>query len=276
VAIVLLVLGGLAVVAADVAVWVRGIVMDRESFVTALRPLADDEDLLDGLTVELTDRVLGLQPVAGRSDADELRPLIEEALGVVMAGPLFDTMWTDAARLAHDQVVRLVREGGDEVRLDLGELLTRVDDLLEAGGHDILDEDRIERIDDVVVTTGDRVAQAIDAIAAVEQLGLVLPFVALALFAGAVVLARRRGLAIGLVGVATAAGALVALALAFAARSWIVGRVDAGARRRAVGDVWDGLVDPLHRQSYVLLAIGVAVAVGAAVASRMVAATPDP
>lgn len=261
----LLVLGGLAVMAAGVATWVRGVVLDRDAFVDALRPLADDEDLREGLVVELTDRVLSLQPVADRDDG-ELAVLIEDALDTVLTGPLFETIWTGAARLAHDQVERAVRDGGRRVELDLGELLVRVDDLLETGGRDVLDDEQIERIDDVVVTRGGQVAHVVDVLHAVERLAVVLPFVALALLGGAVALARRRSVAIALVGAVLALAGGGTLAAAALARGWAVGRVEAGARRSAVSDVADGLFGPLHRQSWILLAIGVAVAVGGGVA----------
>src|SRR4030095_1627042 len=47
-AVLLLVLGGLAVVLADVAVWARAFVLDRDSFVTALPPLARGAEGRDG------------------------------------------------------------------------------------------------------------------------------------------------------------------------------------------------------------------------------------
>jgi hypothetical protein len=276
--VVLVVLGGLVVVAANVATWVRGAVLDRDTFVDALRPLADDEDLREALELELTDRVLAFRPEAapdrGDGDDEELAAAIEGALDVVLTGPLFETMWTDAARLAHDQVERLVHDGGRRVELDLGELLTRVDQLLEEQGHDLLDEERIERIDDIVVERDDQVAQVVDAVQLVERLAVVLPFVALGLFAGVVALTRRRALGVAATGAAVAVAALVTLAVAFVARSWVVGRVDAGPRRAAAGDVWDGLLGPLRDQTLLLLGVGLAVAVGAGVISRVAGDDP--
>jgi hypothetical protein len=268
VAAVLVVLGGLAVVGANVATWVRGTVLDRDRFVDALRPLAGDEDLRAGLTAELTERVLALQPAPSRDD-DELASAVESALDVVLTGPLFETMWTDAVRLAHDGVVRLVEDGGPRVELDVGEVLTRVDHLLQEQGHDLLDEDRIEEIDGIVVGRTRRVAWAIDTIRLVERLAVVLPFVALGAFAALVALARRRALAVTASGVATAGAALVTLVAAVAARSRVLGLVQSGARRSAAGDVWDGLLDPLSRQSLLLLGLGLAVAAGGYVAHRI-------
>jgi len=272
-AVVLVVVGGLAVVGAHVATWVRTTVVDRDSFVDALRPLAADEELRDGVAAELTERILAAQPSASRDD-DQLETAIAGALDIVLTGPLFETMWTDAARLAHDQVHRLVEEGGTRVELDLGEVLTRVDHVLEEQGHDLLDDDRIEEIDGIVVTVDGRSAQAIDAVQLVVRLAVVLPFVALGLFAGAVVLARRRALAVAVAAAATAVAALVTWVTAILTRSWVVGQVEAGPRRSAVGDVWDGLLDPLHRQTLLLLAAGLVVAVAAFVVDRIVANEP--
>ena len=274
--VVLVVLGGLVVVAANVATWVRAAVLDRDTFVDALRPLADDEDLRDALELELTDRVLAFRPDAAPDGGgeEELAAAIGGALDVVLTGPLFETMWTDAARLAHDQVARLVHDGGRRVELDLGEVLTRVDQLLEEQGHDLLDEERIERIDDIVVERDGQVAQVVDAVQLVERLAVVLPFVALGLFAGVVALTRRRALGVAATGAAVAVAALITLAVAFVARSWVVGRVDAGSRRAAAGDVWDGLLAPLRDQTLLLLGVGLAVAVGAWVISRVVGDDP--
>lgn len=273
--VVLVVLGGLVVVAANVATWVRAAVLDRDAFVDALRPLADDQNLRDALAVELTDRVLTFRPEAAPDGDDEqIAVAIESALDVVLTGPLFETMWTDAARLAHDQVTQVVRDGGRQVELDLGEVLTRVDQLLEEQGHDLLDDERIERIDDIVVGRGDQVARAVDAVHLVERLAVVLPFVALGLFAVVVALTRRRALGVAASGAAVVVAALVTLAVAFLARGWVVGRVEAGPPRAAAGDVWDGLLGPLRDQTLLLLGVGLAVAVGTWIAHRVTGDDP--
>jgi hypothetical protein len=264
-AVALLVLGGLVVALADVAVWARALVLDRDGFVTALRPLARDEDVLDGLVVELTDRVLTVHP--GVEDA-LLRELVADTLHDVVRSPTFATLWTDAARLAHDQLVRLVRTGGHRVELDHGPALTEADALLTGDGHDLLSPAQVERIDDIVVTRSHQLARVVDTIDLVERLALVLPVVAVALLAGAVLLARRRARAIGIVGGAVVAAALATLAVLVGARQAALGRVDRGPRRGAAADVWDGVLDPLRHQTWGLLVVGAVLAGAVWLAAR--------
>lgn len=268
--VVLLVVGSLAALLANLAFWTKAFAYDTDEFVAALAPLADDKEVVDGVATELTDRIMDLQG----GDNKELRSVVDTALRQVLESPAFKTIFTEAVRVAHDQLIEFAGGDRESAVLDLDDVLVRVDSILNGAGKDILSGQQIEKIDDIVVKTRGRLDTALKIVDGVERGAIVLPILALTLFGVALALSpdRRRTLAqIGL-------GVAIAMVLTFGLL-WL-GRRDAtdrvhGVYRRAVEHVWDGAVESLNKQTAWVLALGALLALGGWIVGRITSRGDD-
>ena len=250
--VTLLVLGCVAALLANLAVWAKTFAFDTESFVDALEPLATDEDVIDAVALQLTDRVMSLQP----GDDPQLEALVKGTLNSVLESSAFLEIWTQAARTAHKEFVRFASTSGGDSTLDLDDVLTKVDALITASGRDILSPAQIERIDDVVVKTQGHLDLTLRIIDGIERAAVVLPFVAIALFAAALLVADDRRRTLARIGWGVAIAMVATVGLVFVARRDVLGLVDDDVYRRAVADVWDAVVHSLFVQTAVVFAVG--------------------
>lgn len=262
--VVLLVVGSIVALLANLAVWSRNFAYDTDAFVDALAPLASDKEVVDGVADELVDRVMALQG----GDSAALRSLLDSTLREVLESSQFETIFTEAVRIAHEQLVELAGGDRQQVVLDLDDVLVRVDSLLEGGGRDILSGTQIEKIDDIVVKTRGRLDTALKIVDAVEKGAIVLPIAALTLFGVAVALSPNRRRTLARIGVG------VALAMVVTVLLIRVGRIDAtnrvtGVYQRAVEHVWDNVAESLYHQTAWVFAAGVVLAVAAWMVGRL-------
>lgn len=257
----LLVLCCLAVLVGNVAVWSWSQIGDTDTFVANVAPLADDPDIVAGVAEELSQRIVQKIPEAPEA-------LVTALLREVLDTQLFREVWTDGIRAAHRRFLDTVDSGSDELRLDLGPVLTQVNSLLPAGLN-VLDPDEIEDIDDIVVWRSDRVGQVAEAVRINNWLAWLLPPVALGLAVAALLLstntwrtARHLGLGIAL------AMALTALVTWLVRRDVLTG-IRNSLERAAAEDVWDTASQRLWHQTLILLALGLALAVVAMVCQQV-------
>ena len=255
---VLLVLGCMAVLLANVAWWARAFAYDESAFVDALEPLATDEELVDGIAVELVERIMSVQP----GDDGTVRSVVDGAVHEVLSSSEFRTIWSEALKVAHQQLVRFV-DDGNRVALDLDDVLTEVDALVSKEGRDILSGATIERIDDIVVTTEDRLDLVLTIVDTVERLAVVLPFVALGLFLAALVWAPSRRRTLAWIGFGVALAMVATVGVLWLLRLDVLGRIDDGVYRRAAEQVWEGVTESLLWQTAVVFGAGLAVGAGA-------------
>ena len=140
----------------------------------------------------------------------------------VVASPQFAVVWERVNRLAHEQVITLLEgnEGGavsaqgDTITLNLGPVIQQVKERLVAEGFTLAE--RIPTIDrSFVLVQSEGVTKAQGVYRLLNTLGTWLPFIAIAMLALGVFLARdrRRALLRGSLGVV---GAMIVLGLALA------------------------------------------------------------
>ena len=249
---VLLVLGCVAVLLANVAWWARAFAYDESAFVDALEPLATDEELVDGIAVELVDRIMSVQP----GDDGTVRSVVDGAVHEVLSSSEFRTIWSEALKVAHQQLVRFV-DDGNRVALDLDDVLTEVDALVSKEGRDILSGATIERIDDIVVTTEDRLDLVLTIVDTVERLAVV------GLFLAALVWAPSRRRTLAWIGFGVALAMVATVGVLWLLRLDVLGRIDDGVYRRAAEQVWEGVTESLLWQTAIVFGAGLAVGAGA-------------
>jgi hypothetical protein len=274
---VLLVLGCLALLLANITVWLRLTALDTDRFVGALAPLAQDRELNDALAIELTGRIFDEVDVESRvaeavGDDSGLivatvtrlaRGLVSDALRDVLESDAFAGVWERALRDTHRQALAVVEGDSADIALRLTDVLDRADRALEDLGFDVVDRRTVERIDDVVVARADQVKTAGRVVELLRTLSWALPLAAVVLLGLALLAAVDRRHMAGLIGV----GAAVAMVVTFVAlrigRRVLFDRIDGDIARRAAGDVWTNALTPLFRQTAALLALGLVVATAA-------------
>ncbi|TCC22979.1 hypothetical protein [Kribbella speibonae] len=242
VAIVLISIGCLLAPVAVVGAWARTQVTDTDGYVEAVAPLAADAGVRNG-----------------------------EFVG----SDLFQTLWSRANRIAHDQLVAALRGADGAVRVDddtvsieIGPFVAAVRDNLVSSGFSAA-----QRIPDVqqnfVLFSAEEVQRIQGGYRLLDRYGAVLPFAA----AGVIVLglyvatARRRTLAGAGFGIALSM-VLLAVVLAIG-RSVYLDHLPATLNAATAGAVFDVLVRSLRTTLRIVFAIGLAIGAAAFIAGRV-------
>jgi hypothetical protein len=282
-------LGGLAVV----SVYLRDQVLDTDTYVATVTPLAQDPAVRSAVAQRLTDEIItrsDLSAIATRL-ADKLKQggapeqvsdlvtplvsgvssLLNSKINSLMTTDQFETAWVNINRIAHEGLVtvltgqqgRFLTSEGDTVTLDLGELLSLVKERLAAEGLTIFG-----RIPDVSVpytlVQSDRLPTVRTYARLLDAAGTWLPWVALvALLVGVLVAPDRRRAII--VGSALAGGVAVALlGAATFGRTYYVDNLPAGVQSpEAAAAVIDAMLRYLIAALQTLVVAMVVFATGA-------------
>lgn len=258
-ATLLIFLGCLLAPLSVVATWLDTQVTDTDAYVETVDPLIDDPGLQQALSRTITARVFEELDVAGVTEAalqsltdrTDLPPRLEERItglavpmtqGVqnflqeqalrVVSSDRFATVWAEANRAVHAQLVATLtgqtREGVEitdgQVALDIAPFVEVVKERLVERGIGVA-----ERIPEVhtsfVLFELPNLPAAQRAFAALDTLGTALPFIALAVLASGILLARdRRRAAIG-AGLGVAASMLLLGAALLIARGLYLGSI---------------------------------------------------
>jgi hypothetical protein len=271
---VALVLGCLVLLVANVAVFARTFVFDTDTFADALAPEQPDEEVIAGVADKLSDQIVTATGVQDRIQeltprdnalvADAAENIIDDTVRTVMQSDRFREVWRDVVVRAHDRFVALV-EGDDRqpVLLDLRPAVERVDQSLEDGGIELIDDATIEEVGEVVALRRAQIDEVRATLDLVRRLVIALPIVALVLIAAAVALApdRRRMLARAGVGIVVAM--VVTAVVLRITRTAITDRVEVDVRRQGVESLWGRLFETLFQQTAALTALGLLIALGA-------------
>jgi hypothetical protein len=290
-AVVLIVVGCLLVPLSLVAVWTHNQVSDTERFVATAGPVIEDPTvqaaLADRVTAEvfsrvdvkqLTDQAIdalakqGLPPgVADRLHAltgplaDGTRTFVRGKVGELVATPQFAQAFNQALATTHEQI-NTVLSGqssaiaiqGANVVLDLGVFIDEAKQQLVASGFELAG--RIPEVHPTVTLfPADYLVRAQSAYTALDAAATWLPWVALLLLVGGVLLARNRRRAVLGVGIGVMLMmVLVAVALLIA-RSLLIGSVAPQAAAPAAA-TFDILVHFLRIGLRSLFVLGLVVA----------------
>ncbi|MFE9771292.1 hypothetical protein ACFYOV_06390 [Streptomyces sp. NPDC005931] len=275
---VLVALACLSAPCATVAAWAAYGLADTGRYVTAMAPLATDPDVRDAVAEAVGDgveRELDTGPTRGA-----LGPFAREAVRSFTRTEAFRTAWVAGNRAVHEAVLRAVREeraARGPVTVDLAPVAAVVQRHLTA--------DRVPSADrvpvqvartEVAVLPAQEVAGLRRGYRALDTAAFWLPLaaVALAVTGIAVAACRRRALAATGLGAALG-GALLALAVAVGRRLTLADLPD-GIHRPAAAAVYDALTATLRTASWLLLALGLTVALASWLTTRRRIPRPAP
>ena len=280
-----------------VAVWASSQVSDTNRYVETVAPLAKDPAVQKAVADRVTTEVLtyvnldsltsdtvtaltqqGLPPRAVAAlqalrvpIRNGLENFTRDQIDKIVASPQFATVWEQANRVAHTELVNLLsgKQGGavsaqnGEVTLNLGPIVAQVKQRLVASGYTVANN--IPTVNKtIVLVRSDSVTRAQGAYRLLNALGSWLPVIALVLLALGVYLARdhRRAVLRGSLGVV---GSMLVLGVALAvARPLYLGAVPPDVLpREAAGNVFDTLVRFLRTGLRTTAVLFLVIAIGA-------------
>jgi len=278
---VLLVVGTISLLVANITVFFKRTLVDTESFVNTLQPLAENQEIVDALSSEIAAAIVSAidaRKLVADALPEEAQPLVgpitsgvEGFIGQttrqVIASDAFAQIWEEALRLVHETATDIVSGGGDlirtkggEVQLDLSKVVGAVTDRLANAGLDLdVDPD----LGVINLYSSDQLAQLQDGIRLFDKAAVVMWVLTVVALVGAVVASVRRRRTVLVLGVAVAGVALVTLAALDFLRSEIVDRISQEQPRAAVAAAYDTVLRGFKTQSNVLVLLGLLLAVGA-------------
>jgi hypothetical protein len=278
--VVLIVLTGILMMASVLAVWMRALVLNTDSYVKAVGPLIDNpavrdevaRDVVDALyeRVDVTGVLRDSLPTRARVIAPTLAQgihdtAIELAAAALATDPV-RRVWNEANRVAHNQVVHLLKGEGElvttdegEVAVDLRPIVTQVRRALDDQGVSIFDEVPIDEIDRrFVLFQSDDLARAQNATKQLDALGRWLPVATLLTGLGAVACSRHRRRTIGHLCIVIAVTMVVLMVALAIGRAFYLDHAQSAVPRDVAAAPFDGLVRSLRMWVRVLFVVAVA------------------
>jgi hypothetical protein len=284
---VLLVLGTVVVLVGSLTLWVKRQALDTDSWVSTSSELLEDDDVRGALSIYIVDELYAnLDPAGTLEDqlpenlqglagplAGALRQPAVEAVDRFLQRPRVQDLWANANRAAHEALLRILedetREGvstaGGAVTLDLRTLVVRIGE--ELGFGEQLESRLPESAGQITVLRSDQLEAAQTGVKAIKLLSWVIIFVALALFAGAVYLARKRREMLRNVGAALLLVGILLLVIRRAVGNYIVDALASGESvRDAVGSTWVIGTDLLAEVAWAIVIYGLVLLIGTVLA----------
>jgi len=248
-------------------------VTDRQAYLDAVTPLADD----DAVRSAVADQISG---ALGEKVPQQARQIVDGSITKFVESDQFKPAWVKLNTEVHPQLLALLRDEpgsldveGDALVLDLGVVAKDVKQRFIDDGVPLAE--RIPEVSaKVEVVSGPAVSQAQPAFQLLETLSVALPVAAIALIVAGLALSARRGRTL----VVTGFGLVVAMLLVVLAQ-WL-GRSQVTARSPAPelsGPFYDALTSRMSIVLWVVCGIGgVFVIVGGILARRTSASTSPP
>jgi hypothetical protein len=277
---VLIVLTGILMLASVLAVWMRALVLNTDSYVKAVGPLIENSavrddvasDVVDALyeRVDVTDLLRDSLPKRARVIAPTLAQGIHDTAvqlaGAALATDAVRKVWNEANRVAHNQVVHILKGEGElvttaegEVAVDLRPIVTQVRQALDDHGVTLFDDVPVDEIDRrFVLFQSDDLTRAQNATKLLDALGTWLPVATLLAGLGAVACSRHRRHTIGHLCIAIATTMVVLMVAIAIGRAFYLDHVQSAVPRDVAAAPFDGLVRTLRMWVRILFVVAVA------------------
>jgi hypothetical protein len=250
---VLLAVGTLTFICFGVGVWAERQVLDTDEWVDTSAELLENEDVRIALGGFIVDRLFDSEEVQAQIE-EVLPPRLDPLAGPAAAGlkevarrnaprilgsAVALNAWREANEAAHGTLIALVEgEIGGNLTLDLGTLFTQI---AEGTGLPPGAVDRLPpEVSSLQIASGENLEAAQDALDLFKTLVWVLLVVALACFAGAVILSRdRRRTVLSVGGCLMFAGLAVLAVRSVAGKAVVEALADAPNAMGAADDAWE-------------------------------------
>ena len=270
------------------SIWVKRQALETETWTVTSTKLLEDEDVNAALSAYLVEAIYEnvdvqgelagalpppAKPLAGPAAAG-LRRLAGDLASEALERPMVQALFSEANRNAHGLFLEAIEGGGEtlsteggDVTLDLGTIVDRLGAQLGVDVAEKLPPDaaRIELLE------SEQLATAQDAVKALKGLSLILPLLALGLYALAIYLARGwRREAIRAWGISwMLVGVLVLVIRSVAGEALVESLARSESTEPAVGAIWDIATSLLRNGGIAMLVYGVAILLGAVLAGPL-------
>jgi hypothetical protein len=284
---VLLVLGTVIVLVGSLTLWVKRQALDTDSWVSTSSELLEDDDVRGAISIYIVDELYAnLDPAGTLEDqlpenlqglagplAGALRQPAVEAVDRFLQRPRVQDLWARANRAAHETLLRVLEDetragvstAEGTVTLDLRTLLVRIGE--ELGFGEQLDSRLPEGAGQITILRSDQLEAAQSGVKLIKVLSWVIIFVALALFAGAIYLARKRREMLRNVGAALLLVGILLLVIRRGVGNYIVDALASGESvRDAVGSTWVIGTDLLAEVAWAIVIYGLVLLIGTVLA----------
>ncbi|MFZ4191049.1 hypothetical protein [Streptomyces pseudogriseolus] len=252
--------------------WAAYDLADTGRYVRTVAPLAKDPAVQAAVADAVGDEVV--RELEARTEGDaSVAPFVRDALESFTRTDAFRTAWEAGNRTVHDTVLHALRDDDPPatgpVTVDLAPVTAQVKQRLEADRMPYAHRIPVEHTA-LPVVPADEVAGLRRGYRLLDAAALRLPLAAVALAVTGVTVAvsRRRTLTAAGLGIALG-GALLALAVVIGRRLTLADLPDT-VHRPAASAVYDALTATLHTASWLLLAVGAAVALTVRLTGRPV------
>lgn len=251
--------------------WAAFGLADTGRYVRTVTPLAGHPDVREAVADAVGDQVVR-ELEARAADGAAMGPFVRDAIESFTHTDAFRTAWEAGNRALHDAVLHALRDdapSGGPVTVDLAPVTAQVKQRLEAGHMPYAHRIPVEHTE-VPVVPAEEVAGLRQGYRLLAAAALWLPLAAVTLAVTGVAVATSRRRVLTAAGLGTAlGGALLALAVTAGRRLTLADLPDP-AHRPAAAAVYDALTDALRTASWLLLALGAAVALTCRLAGRPV------
>ncbi len=289
--IAILVLATIVGLVSVFSIWVKRQALETDTWTETSTKLLEDKAVEDALSAFLVEALYDnvdvegelstalppvAKPLAGPAAAG-LQQLAHRVAVEALARPKVQELWSEANRTAHGLFLEVIEGGGETlsseggvVALDLGPIVDRIGTQLGIDVADKLPPD----VGRIQLLESDQLSTAQEVVKALKGLSLILPLIALALYALAAYLARGwrreavRGWGIGwmLIGV-------VVLVVRSVAGEAVVGSLAATESvEPAASAAWDIATSLLRDGGIAMFAYGLAIFLGAVLAGPLACA----
>ena len=274
---VLVVLGALCLLISTVSVWIRDVALDEDVWADTSSQLLQSENVRNALSVYIVDQAYSasdaqlrleealptdLKPLAPQI-ASQLRGIAYQSANRALSRPRVQELWRSANRAANAQLVDLLEGNtqrlevsGDAVVLDLDQIVGDVAGQIGLGSS--ATQTIQDRVQPVTIMRSDQLSTAQSIVEALKALSFWPLLLGLALWAGAVYLARgRRREAVRAIAIGIALlGLLLLVVIRVGGHVVVNNLVATESVRPAAEDVWSVLTGLLWASAAAGIAVG--------------------
>ncbi|MFD5078808.1 hypothetical protein [Streptomyces sp. NPDC058371] len=265
---VLIALACLLAPVGTLAMWATYEIGDSGRYEATTAPLATDPAVREAIAAATTDGIMREVEVGPRLRRP-VRSFVHEAVRSFTQTPAFHTAWDAANQAAYDAVMRALRDDRERaVTLDLAPVTEQVKRQLTHDHVPFANRIPVEHTEITVLRPAD-LTEFRKGFHVLEFAGFWLPVATVVLAVAGVLVAVCRRRAVVATGLGTALGAgLLAVAIAVGRRLTLAG-LPSDVSHAAAGAIYDTLTTTLRSVSWLLLGLGLVVALGALLTERI-------